>query len=498
MSFRGAPRGRSGGSGGGRGGGAPRVDEILGPINQVHFTIKPQEGIIATSFKSGDKFYIGGDKLLPLQKFLPTPKPAPGIRTHYSVVTYMLIRYQVQLSLNVQVALQEVVPCEEVEEWVEVVAGERLEDEEDLEIGEEEEVLAEEGGVASVFAAAVAVVALKTDSKYDDYDYPTTSPNPQSGHPGHTTPAQDAQVFQLRTQLEQAGYSERLDTLSMLRFLRARKFNVDQAKQMFIDCEKWRKDFKVDDLVRNFDYQEKPKVFEYYPQYYHKTDKDGRPVYIEQLGGIDLTAMYKITTGERMLQNLVVEYEKLADPRLPACSRKSGQLLETSCSIMDLKGVGLSKVSSVYGYVKQVSAISQNYYPERLGKLYMINAPWGFSGVFSVVKGFLDPVTVGKIHILGTGYQSELLAQVPKENLPKMFGGTCDCEGSCALSDAGPWQDPQWAKAPKWADSKPEASQTIDNEPSNTIPTHDPKQAPPPTSTPQGAGAKEQAPMASS
>lgn len=47
-----------------------KVDEILGPINQVFITVKPQEGIQATSFKSGDKFYIGGDKLLPLEKFV--------------------------------------------------------------------------------------------------------------------------------------------------------------------------------------------------------------------------------------------------------------------------------------------------------------------------------------------------------------------------------------------------------------------------------------------
>ncbi|KAI0012357.1 Gar1/Naf1 RNA binding region-domain-containing protein [Xylariaceae sp. FL0662B] len=57
-----------------------KVDEILGPINQVYFTIKPSEGIQATSFKSGDKFYIGGDKLLPLEKFLPKPKPPPDKR----------------------------------------------------------------------------------------------------------------------------------------------------------------------------------------------------------------------------------------------------------------------------------------------------------------------------------------------------------------------------------------------------------------------------------
>ena len=183
--------------------------------------------------------------------------------------------------------------------------------------------------------------------------------------------------------------------------------------------------------------------------------------------------MNKITTSERMQQNLAVEYEKLADPRLPACSRKAGSLLETCCTIMDLKGVGISKVSSVYGYLKQVSAMSQNYYPERLGRLYLINAPWGFATVFSVVKAWLDPVTVEKIHVLGGGYQKELLGQVPAENLPKIFGGNCECAGGCALSDEGPWTDPQWAKPPKWQKQPGEQTQhVIDNEATNpgTIP----------------------------
>ncbi len=177
--------------------------------------------------------------------------------------------------------------------------------------------------------------------------------------------------------------------------------------------------------------------------------------------------MYKITTAERMLNNLAVEYERLADPRLPACSRKAGSLLETCCTIMDLKGVGITKVSSVYSYVKQASAISQNYYPERLGRLYIINAPWGFSCAFNIVKGWLDPVTVEKIHILGSGYQKELLAQVPAENLPKAFGGSCECAGGCSMSDEGPWTDKEWARPAKWQKPKvaePPAPATIDTE----------------------------------
>ncbi len=54
------------------------------------------------------------------------------------------------------------------------------------------------------------------DPKYDDYDFPTTSPTPQDGHPGYTTPAQDAQVCQLRMMLEAEGCTERLDTLSLV------------------------------------------------------------------------------------------------------------------------------------------------------------------------------------------------------------------------------------------------------------------------------------------
>jgi hypothetical protein len=56
----------------------------------------------------------------------------------------------------------------------------------------------------------------KLDPKYDDYDFPTVAPTAQSGHPGHTTPEQDAQVHQLRSILESAGYTKNLDTLTLV------------------------------------------------------------------------------------------------------------------------------------------------------------------------------------------------------------------------------------------------------------------------------------------
>lgn len=46
-----------------------KVEEVLGPINKVYFTIKPDHGVNPSSFKISDKFYVGTDKLLPLSKF---------------------------------------------------------------------------------------------------------------------------------------------------------------------------------------------------------------------------------------------------------------------------------------------------------------------------------------------------------------------------------------------------------------------------------------------
>jgi len=61
-----------------------KVDEILGPINEVYFTVKMEQGMMAASFKKEDKVFIGGDKLLPIERFLPKPKiaGAKGAFTH--------------------------------------------------------------------------------------------------------------------------------------------------------------------------------------------------------------------------------------------------------------------------------------------------------------------------------------------------------------------------------------------------------------------------------
>lgn len=108
----------------------------------------------------------------------------------------------------------------------------------------------------------------------------------------------------------------------------------------------------------------------------------------------------------------------------------------------------------------ETANIGQNYYPECMGKFYIINAPYLFSTVWSFIKPWLDEVTVAKIEILGSSYKDKLLLQIPKENLPKEFGGDCQCPnpGGCQMSNAGPWNVPTTsssAPAPATSEQQP-------------------------------------------
>ncbi|ORZ29452.1 CRAL-TRIO domain-containing protein [Catenaria anguillulae PL171] len=265
--------------------------------------------------------------------------------------------------------------------------------------------------------------------------------HPTAGRLGHLTDAQQEALLQLQRELvaENKFRPTHHDEHLLLRFLRARKFNVPLAKTMLLNCEAWREKDKVEELARTFQFPEGDQIRALYPQYYHKIDKLGRPIYIEHLGNIDIKKITTITSMERMQQKLIFEYERSLDFRFPACSLKAGQHIEQSCTIIDLAGVSLMSFSQVASFVKQIAQIGQDYYPEQLGTMFIINAPMLFSSVWSLIKPFLDEVTVKKIHILGSSYKKSLLEYIDEDSLPERLGGKCKCPQGCDVMDLGPW-----------------------------------------------------------
>ncbi|EKM84004.1 hypothetical protein AGABI1DRAFT_110608 [Agaricus bisporus var. burnettii JB137-S8] len=267
-------------------------------------------------------------------------------------------------------------------------------------------------------------------------------------------PTQQDTLHKFRQQLFEDGILQDGDTIgtddeTLLRFLHARSFDIALSKKMFADCQHWRKTVQgvgIDRIYSQtdpFDYPERETVFKFWPMWFHKTDKQGRPINVQILGKMDLSKLYKVCTPKRHWETVLANAECLPREVLPAASRVAGRHIGTTLVIVDLKGFSLSQFWQAKSIARDSFQMSQDFYPETMGELVIINAPSSFTIIWNVIKPWLARDTAQKVSIYGKDYQKALLDLVDAESLPASLGGKCTCKdlGGCEFSGAGPWLD---------------------------------------------------------
>jgi len=229
----------------------------------------------------------------------------------------------------------------------------------------------------------------------------------------------------------------------LLRFLRARKFDLTKTMIMWNNFIKWRKDNNVDE-ISSYQFPEIADVKKFYPHGYFRTDKQGRPIYIERIGNLKIKELFKVTTEERLIKYYIQSYERLLHEMFPACSQAAGHRVEQCVTILDLKGSSTSIMSKqVWDFIKLASNLGQDNYPENLGRMFIVNAPFLFSGIWLVIKPWLDDKTKAKITIIGSKFEPQLLELIDAANLPDFLGGQAKVTeyGEYMNIQQGPWCD---------------------------------------------------------
>ncbi|XVE80643.1 hypothetical protein DITRI_Ditri14bG0155600 [Diplodiscus trichospermus] len=240
------------------------------------------------------------------------------------------------------------------------------------------------------------------------------------------------------------------DYHTLLRFLKARDFNIEKTIHMWEEMLKWRKEFGTDTILEDFEFEELEEVLQYYPQGYHGVDKEGRPVYIERLGKAHPSRLMRITTVDRYLKYHVQEFERALLEKFPACSIAAKRQICSTTTILDVQGLGIKNFSrTAANLLSAMTKIDNSYYPETLHRMYIVNAGPGFKKMlWPAAQKFLDAKTIGKINVLEPKSLGKLLEIIDASQLPDFLGGSCTCstDGGCLRSNKGPWNDPDIMK----------------------------------------------------
>ncbi|KAH9450224.1 hypothetical protein Pst134EA_026933 [Puccinia striiformis f. sp. tritici] len=200
----------------------------------------------------------------------------------------------------------------------------------------------------------------------------------------------------------------------VLKFLRARKWNVAAGVAMMAACMKWRIEYGVDKIISKGEegylnrdgFIHQLKIGKTFVQ---GTDRQGRPiVYIN-------VRLHKASDQSlKTLEEFIVfSMESVRIMLTPP-------LIEKVTIIIDMSGFGLANMD--WKSLAFIVKCLESYYPESLNVLVVHNPPWVFQGLWKIIAPMLDPVVRAKIQI--TKSAEELKVHIEEKHLLESLGGT--------------------------------------------------------------------------
>ncbi|CAA0154484.1 unnamed protein product [Arabidopsis thaliana] len=201
--------------------------------------------------------------------------------------------------------------------------------------------------------------------------------------------------------------TKEVDDLMIRRFLRARDLDIEKASTMFLNYLTWKRSMLPKGHIPE---AEIANDLSHNKMCMQGHDKMGRPI------AVAIGNRHNPSKGnpDEFKRFVVYTLEKIC-ARMPR-----GQ--EKFVAIGDLQGWGYSNCD-IRGYLAALSTL-QDCYPERLGKLYIVHAPYIFMTAWKVIYPFIDANTKKKIvFVENKKLTPTLLEDIDESQLPDIYGG---------------------------------------------------------------------------
>nr|XP_037281722.1 SEC14-like protein 2 isoform X2 [Rhipicephalus microplus]XP_037281723.1 SEC14-like protein 2 isoform X2 [Rhipicephalus microplus] len=242
-----------------------------------------------------------------------------------------------------------------------------------------------------------------------------------SGYLWNLNASQQAALGQFRKAVSDVRRASDTDAY-LLRWLRARDFDVTKAKKMYCDHLQWRKENGADDILHTYEIPEILK--ENFPGYFLNPCKDGRPMWIMPCG-VNVNAMLKALNPEVIKRHGIYLLEYMASVCRNS-SQKVGREIHTHYAVADLDKVVRGHIYSwhVFKTAAALVRMVEDNYPECLEKVIVINAPSFYSILWKYARMILSDRTADKFEVYGKDdWKKRLLEIADADSLPACWGG---------------------------------------------------------------------------
>jgi len=212
------------------------------------------------------------------------------------------------------------------------------------------------------------------------------------------------------------------EDLHLLRWLRATKFNIDEAQKRILENIRWRKQNKIANIHKE-DFSD---LYDDFP-YIFTVDKQGQPAFIGFAGEWDVRNAVLTGRAGRVIRYINKALESGA--RMVRQLQYSGKNITRLSLIIDLDGFSIAQHGCVACLFRILDflLLYDNNYPGVADKIFFLNTPPTVAAAAEIVRNNANSETFKSIKVFGTdkkAWQRALFDFIDRSELPTDLGGT--------------------------------------------------------------------------